>query len=261
MDNLLIGWYWGSTPLGYYDRAYRLLLFPLQKINAPITTIAVPALSRLKTQPDRYRNFFRKGAQLTVFAQMPVIVFAFVMAEEVIWTLLGPQWGEAISIFQALLPAGLISTTAPASTWVYLSWGHSDRLIKAVAVNTAITLFGFAVALPYGPFGVAVSFSITSCLLRIPNILYCFHGTPLKLRDMESALWKPLMGSILAGIAVAIINTQVDGGLVPPVRLLLAALLFSIAYLGSYLLLPGGWTFLRESFELITELRLRKQKA
>ena len=38
-DNMLIGWYWGATPLGFYERAYKLLMFPLQQINGPLTGV------------------------------------------------------------------------------------------------------------------------------------------------------------------------------------------------------------------------------
>src|SRR5690606_27145269 len=33
-DKILIGRFFGGEPLGFYDRAYRLLLFPLSQIHA-----------------------------------------------------------------------------------------------------------------------------------------------------------------------------------------------------------------------------------
>ncbi|TGV78522.1 lipopolysaccharide biosynthesis protein, partial [Mesorhizobium sp. M2D.F.Ca.ET.145.01.1.1] len=48
LDNVLIGKYWGEAQLGLYDRAYKLLLFPLSQITNPLSKVMVPALSRLK---------------------------------------------------------------------------------------------------------------------------------------------------------------------------------------------------------------------
>ena len=36
-DNILIGKFAGAVELGYYDRAYKLLLFPIQNIIAPLS--------------------------------------------------------------------------------------------------------------------------------------------------------------------------------------------------------------------------------
>lgn len=47
LDNILIGKFVGTVQLGYYDRAYKLLLFPVQNINAPIRRVIIPMLSRI----------------------------------------------------------------------------------------------------------------------------------------------------------------------------------------------------------------------
>jgi O-antigen/teichoic acid export membrane protein len=47
-DNMLIGWWWGEVPLGFYERGYKLMMAPLLQINGPLTNIMVPALSRLR---------------------------------------------------------------------------------------------------------------------------------------------------------------------------------------------------------------------
>src|SRR5437762_8001519 len=58
LDNMLIGWWWGAAALGLYAKAYQLLLLPLDQINSPITSVAVPALSRLTDDPERYRQAY-----------------------------------------------------------------------------------------------------------------------------------------------------------------------------------------------------------
>ncbi len=57
LDNVLIGWRWGAAPLGLYSRAYTLLLLPIKQVSPPIAAIAIPAMSRLYTDPPRYRNY------------------------------------------------------------------------------------------------------------------------------------------------------------------------------------------------------------
>src|SRR5262249_15914422 len=58
LDNLLIGRLWGSVQLGFYARAYQLLLLPLDWILEPLSSVAIPALSRLNGSPTRYREAY-----------------------------------------------------------------------------------------------------------------------------------------------------------------------------------------------------------
>jgi O-antigen/teichoic acid export membrane protein len=51
-DNVLIGWSWGSVPLGLHSRAYSLMMLPLSQINAPVAGVA-PALSRRHDDVER----------------------------------------------------------------------------------------------------------------------------------------------------------------------------------------------------------------
>lgn len=45
LDKLLIGKYMGMTPLGYYEKSYRLMMLPLQNITYVITPVMHPILS------------------------------------------------------------------------------------------------------------------------------------------------------------------------------------------------------------------------
>lgn len=102
LDNLLIGRYWGAQQLGLYAKAYQLLLMPLQQINAPISSVAIPTLSCLQSDPQGYVAYYRKAIMLIAGLGMPIVAFLFVAADKVILTLLGSQWMSAVIIFRVL---------------------------------------------------------------------------------------------------------------------------------------------------------------
>lgn len=245
-DTAIIGWYWGEGVLGFYERAYKLLLYPLNLINGPLTSIAVPALSRLKNNPTGYRNFFRRGVQLSNFVFIPLVFSLFILAEPVVLTLLSPDWKESIPIFLALCPAALAQTTAPSSTWVYQSWGHTGLFFKFVLVNTFFTLLGFVIAVPFGTFWVAVSYSIVTCTLRIPYIYLCFRPTPLSVWDQFGPMIAPVLTSLVACAGVLLARPWWGAYQLPTVQLIAASILFASIYLGSYFLSTSGRSYLRD---------------
>ena len=198
-DNVMIAKVWGEAAVGFYSKAYGLLLLPMKQLTGPMSKVAVPALSRLQNEPEQYRSFFRKGVSIAMVLQVPITIFAAVAGAEIVLTILGPNWTACIPIFYALIPNLFISATAPATQWVFISRGDTARLVKAVCVNSAFTLIGFLIGLPYGPIGVALSYSITSCISRIPIILYCFKPAPVSARDFFPFIIGPTICGLIAG--------------------------------------------------------------
>lgn len=209
-DNVLIAKFWGEEALGFYSKAYSLLLMPMRQLVGPMSKVAVPALSRLNSEPEKYRSFFRKGVSIAMLLQIPVTIFAAFAGAEIILTILGPKWKDAIPIFYALIPNLMVSATAPATQWVFISRGDTARLVNLVLVNSVIVLIGFAIGVQYGAIGVAIAYSIVTCLMRVPNILYCFKPSPVTANDFFPFMIVPTICSLLAGLGCWVASFPFD---------------------------------------------------
>ncbi len=267
-DNILLGKFAGADALGLYQKSYSILMLPIRQINGPITSVAVPGLSRLQSNPDAYRSYYRKAISLIVLFGMPIVCFSAVAAEKVILLLLGDQWGEAVIIFQALAPAAFIGTFNVATGWVYTSLGRTDRQFKLGIVTAIITLICFAVGVRWGALGMAIATSASFVILRYPSVWYCFHGTPLRMRDLESVLWRPTLTSIGAAAVVWALNRYAPIPLdaLPEALRLVAGLaldgvVYALAYPALWVVLPGGRKVLLETIKLHREFRRKPAAA
>jgi O-antigen/teichoic acid export membrane protein len=240
IEKMLIGWYWGPGPVGLYNNADRILLLPLQQINTPLTSVAVPALSRIQNDLERYRSYYRRGVLLTVTAAMPIVVFLFVAADKAVLVFLGGQWAEAVPIFRALGPAAFIGTFNVATGWVFVSLGTTRRQFHWGLFSTAVTVLAYVIGLPWGPIGVALGFSATFVVLRIPSVLYCFRGTPLKMKDLGGAIWRPAFSSVAAGALLYGFNRAVGVPGPLAVSLALDFAVYAVFYVLAWIGLPGG---------------------
>ena len=90
--NILVGWRWGTHPLGLYSKAYNLLMLPVRQLNAPAASVAVPVFSRLQNEPERFARYYLRVINLIVWIGSPAFAYLFVAAEPVIVTVLGNQW-------------------------------------------------------------------------------------------------------------------------------------------------------------------------
>jgi PST family polysaccharide transporter len=159
-----------------------------------------------------------------------------------------------VRIFQYLAPAAFAGSLNPTG-WAWISLNQTDRLLRWSLISTPIVVASFAAGVPYGPEGVAIAFSVVQMSLRYFGVQYCFSGNFLSFGILTSAVWQPTVASLAAGLLVW-------GGallLSPPLASWLMLLVkcggYALAYLGVWLLLPGGARALRETAALIRELR------
>lgn len=237
-DNVLIGRFLGSAPLGIYAKAYGLLMMPIQQINAPVNGVVLPALSRLQDQPDRFRSYFLKAVGGLAFIGMPLTAFAFVDADSLVLTVLGPQWVGAVPIFRLLAPAALLGTINSAPAWIFTSLGRADRQLWWACISTPIILAGFAVGLVWGAAGVAASFSVTFGLCFVAFAADACRHSPVRFRDLAGAVIPPLGASAVA--ALLVFACQAVTHFAAPLRLAVDAALYALIYGTLCLTLPGG---------------------
>jgi O-antigen/teichoic acid export membrane protein len=260
LDNVLIGRFWGAQQLGLYAKGYQLLLLPTQQINAPISNVVIPALSRLQLDPDQYRNYYLKAILLVTTFSMPIVAFLFVVADKAILTVLGEQWVDVVPIFRLLAPAAFVWTTYAATTWVYVSLGQTYRQFLLAVVVAPITVLGFIIGVRWGAIGVAAAYSITVCILRYPTIVYCFKSTPLKVIDLIGVLWKPALASVMSGAVLFAFNTLFTTGGDLAIGLLLDFGFYVLLYILSWSILPNGRQLMSEILSLVKDLRRKKEK-
>lgn len=241
LDNVIIGKFLGSLALGYYSKAYGLLLMPLRKLNGPFTGALFPILSRTRDEPERYKRFYYHGTQMLLAISWPAVAFLVIVADEVVLILLGRQWLESVSIFRALGVAAMVGCTNILTSWAYRSLGHVDRQLKAVAIQTPLIAGSFFVGLPWGVEGVAWSYSCISLLVRIPYVGYCYRNTFLSLREVwnESLLW-PLLSTAVASVLTYVILEFFlpEWGIV--LRLLILGLVYGAGYVFMWLGFSAG---------------------
>nr|WP_302637877.1 lipopolysaccharide biosynthesis protein [Clostridium sp. CAG:221] len=83
-DNLLIGKFMGEVALGYYDKAYRLMLYPVQNLTHVITPVLHPILSDYQDDYDKIYSQYVKVVKILSLLGVFILVFCFFSAKEII---------------------------------------------------------------------------------------------------------------------------------------------------------------------------------
>jgi len=228
-DNVLIGWRWGAGPLGLYSRAYNLLMIPVRQLTVPAGSVAVPAFSRTQDDPERFARYYLRTINLILWISAPVFGFLFIAAHPVIVLMLGHQWGEAAPVFQILTISALGQLLLDSTTWLLVSRGQSRRLLKLLLIFSPILVCSYAVGLPFGIKGVALSGSLVMLLILPWMLRFSFQNTSLTLPRLGKAIFYPVVLS-LVGVLSASLALRLASPTNTISELFVAGLGFLVAY-------------------------------
>ncbi len=259
LDNMVIGRVWGSQQLGLYAKAYQLLTLPIDQINAPITTVAVPALSRLNDSPDRYRRAYLRIIEKIAVLTMPGIALLIATADWVVLVVLGPQWTGAANIFAALGVAALIQPIANTTGWLFISQGRTDDMFRYGLVASTIIVAAILAGLPWGAVGVAMVYALVWVSIITPLLFYWVgRRGPVRPRDFYLTVAPAFFTAL--GVLLALFVFRRSGIMVSPLAGLAAS--FGIACAVALVLLyviPAGRRALLD-FGEVAAVVLRKGK-
>lgn len=249
IDDILIGRNWGSAALGLYDRAYRLLLFPLQQVMAPIGKVMIPILSRLNEEPQRYRRAYFGAMNQILLLILPGAVFLLVMADPFIPFILGESWRGAVPIFQALAFIGLLQPFSNPNGWLFVSQGRGRDFVVSAFFSACFTTAAILIGLPHGVVGVAIAYAISQ-YFKHPVMwwLVCRKG-PIHFMDLLSLSGFYLSISVVTALSVYWVKTNIT--LSDVWSLLCMGFLSYVVFTGLISLFPRGRETLRDSFGLI----------
>jgi PST family polysaccharide transporter len=219
LEKVLLGRFWGADALGLYGRAYQLVNIPTENLNGAAGDVAFSALSRVKDDPARFRNYVLTFYALSVTVTLPITVACVLFSEELVRVILGPGWMSAAAILRWLAPTILVYAVINPLGWLLWSLGLVGRSLKLGVVLSILVVCGYCAGLPYGVEGVAIGYSATMVLWAVPHIAWCVRGTMISLREVLSIVARQLVAAAVAGAVAWVVVTAFLLESSAPVRL------------------------------------------
>lgn len=202
-DQLIVGTSLGADALGFYERAFKSLLFPIQSINGPLVSLLAPALSRVVKQPEAYRRAFFTAVRGVATIGFPIVALAAVDAHRLVPLILGEKWAPAIPIFVALTPAAFIGVLKSMSGWVFVSLGRGIDQLRWHSIAGVATLIGVFCGVPWGAVGIAWGFSAARVATFPLSVYLAFDGTSLTMGQFLNTL-RPVATCTVAAACAAL---------------------------------------------------------
>jgi PST family polysaccharide transporter len=163
-DDLLIGKFVGAGALGIYQMAYRLMLWPLQKVSRVVGEVMFPALSSIQNDKELVKSIFLKVTRSIALVTFPMVLGIWVTAPTIVHLLLGEKWVGVIPIFQVLCILGIFQSITTNTGWIFLSQGRTDVRLRLQAAFSTLFIISFLIGIKWRAIGVAICYTIASLL-------------------------------------------------------------------------------------------------
>lgn len=189
-----IGAAFGPVPLGYYNRAYQLLMTPLQQIDAPMTSVVLPVLSRVQDDEETFARYLARTQMVACYVTSVLLAVAAGLAYPVTLVLFGPKWIDVAPIFVVLAIGGMFRTLSTIAYWIFLAKGFTGAQLRMDAMARPVMILIMVAGIPWDVIGVAVGHGVAFFLYWVLAFVRVGQVTGVNIR--------PLFGTAIRTIAL-----------------------------------------------------------
>ena len=179
---VLLGRFYGTRLAGLYNNARKWDDMCINTVNGMISGVALPVLARVKDEPERYRNVFRKMLRFVSFVSFPAMLGIGLIARELILITVGPSWEDSATLLSMLSIYGAFFPITTLYSNLVMSQGKSGINMLCTIV-ICIIIWGSLIALQSYGIYVMVGFFI------VINILWLLVWHYFAWRLIRLSLW------------------------------------------------------------------------
>lgn len=197
VDTVLVNAKFGTSALGLYNRAFQLVMTPLNQIRGPLSSVAQPVFARVQMDQTRFWKYITSGQLALGYTIGMPLALVVVLAEPLVRLMLGDRWLSAIPILQCFATAAFFSNLAMIGYWVYVSRGLVAHLFRYTLVSLGIKVTCILIGAQFGLVGVAVGFAASPVLAWPLSLWWLSRVTPIPVRRLYfGALRVVVLGAI-----------------------------------------------------------------
>ncbi len=203
-DNLIIGRLLGAHPLGIYDLAYQLMLFPITHIISPISNVMISAFSSIQKDKNRIKEIYLRMNGVICLVSFPILIAFLIMADYIILTIFGNAWQTAVLPLRILSIAGLVGIVCNPIGLIYISQGATDKFFKWGLFGTFFLVSGILIGAVIGRtiMSVAIGYMIANLIILYPCIQWGGKLVEITFADVLKVAGPILSVNILMGCAM-----------------------------------------------------------
>lgn len=206
-DDLILGAARGSTALGFYTVAYKVLELLTQLFSKVFSRVTMPVLSRLQEDPQGHRDAATDILGITIALATPAFVGWALVADPAIEVLFGSRWTPSVVVSQALAFVGLHRVLVANTHSAVSSIGRPRAVFMLQLVITGAAVAAFAATAGIGITTLAFAYAAVVWLTVPLEFVVLRRTVGIRGRDVARRVRGPVVAAVAMAVAVVGVRT------------------------------------------------------
>lgn len=210
MYSLVIGKFFTSSTLGYFNRAYTLGQFPVQNFGNIVQKVLYPVQCRYQDDDEKFRQIFVNYLQLSSFILFPLMLGMSALARPLLLLLLTEKWLPAVPLLQIMCVSMMWYPIMQVNVQVLDAKGRSDYHLSAEIIKKILAVFILCATIPLGIYAVCCGMVFYSLLDIVVIVFYSRRLTAIGYKKQFKAVAPSfLLSAVMAGVVWGVVH-QLD---------------------------------------------------
>lgn len=254
IDTVLIGRFLGALQLGWYNTAYRIMLFPVTNLSSVIARVLFPVLSRQQNDVAAFTTLYLRALSGIALITAPLMAGIWATRVSFVEVVLGERWLPVADVIAWLAPAGMLQSIGTTVGLIGMSTGNTRIMMRWSIVIAISTSTSILIGLPWGYVGVATSYAIQNFIMFLPTFAVALHLVELRLRHLMRAVGRQFLAAGVMAAVVYVVGVLIGAELSAVWKLAIQVVAGILLYAAL------AWIFIRSAIvDVLQAARLRKE--
>lgn len=225
-----------------------------QSLIGTLNQVALPTFSRLQDNSQKLIEAFYRVTQFTSLIAFPVFFAFMILSPELVISLFGQKWTDAIPILQIIPLVGILRAITVFQRSAFVALGQPVLQFKLGLLNATLNIIACLIAVQWGIVAVARAYVLSDYLVFPLGQWLLSQLISLSWKTYLSQFIPAITGTVIMGLTIFISQQLLTLWLEPQGRLIICSLLGIIIYTATLrLAFPRLFSQIFTMFSLLRE--------
>ncbi len=202
-DNILIGRFLGAEQLGFYGRAYQIMLVPVTSLSLGAGYALYPAMSSIKHETGRLRLVFLRSVAVLGGVALPMMTGLAMVSAPFVGLVFGPNWAPVVPVLSILAFVGVIQTVAGPANVLWKALGNSKILLQWALIRMVGFVIAFGIGVYFGSLvALSLAYLAANFILFVPLQWITLRHMGIAVADYLSAIVPSVVSSAVMAAGI-----------------------------------------------------------
>lgn len=207
LRNLVIGKFYTSADLAYYNQGDKFPKVIVTNINTSIDSVLFPTMASAQDDAEQIKNMARRAIKTSTYIMAPIMMGLAFCAKSVVEVILTEKWFACVPYLQIFCITYMFYPIHTANLNAIKSMGRSDLFLKLEIAKKVVGMLLLIVTMWFGVFAMACSLLVSTMTSMIinswPNRTLLRYSFKEQIVDIvPSILCAVIMGVVISSVSI-----------------------------------------------------------